>query len=291
MIYLLTYKSELRIAKIWQGHLKLLKSALDNLHFSYEELELSELSEALFSGDTVLNIGNHQYCSGEQLEIAGKVLSKAHFIGFIDDWKSPLPTQIRKQVKGILITNIHEPPLHLKSYEWVERSYYLNLNRASYNPLPLKPISEGFIYWGSFRSGRIHYFDKYFKDVIISASDRSHDRFSEYYNYRAIDKLNIPSDLQKYGYTIYFHDVGQPRQSPANRFYEAISAGLPIFFDRECVSHFEEGINPWIIDGPEDIKKYDLTTVQETQRSFLCRDYQAELLNDTVKLLGELLCK
>jgi hypothetical protein len=291
MIYLLTYKSELRTAKIWQGHLKLLKTALDNLHFSYEELELSELSGALFSGDTVLNIGNHQYCPGEQLEIAGKVLSKTHFIGFIDDWKSPLPTQIRRQVKGILITNIYEPPLHLKSYEWVEKSFYLNLNRASYNLLPLKPIGEGFVYWGSFRPGRIRYFDRYFRNATISASDRAHERFSEYYNYRAIDKLNLPYDLQQFGYTIYFHDDGQPRQSPANRFYESISAGLPIFFDRECISHFGIEIDPWIIDGPKDIKKYELTSVQKAQRKFLCKDYRTELLNDTTKLLGELLCK
>jgi hypothetical protein len=298
MIYILSTKNELSFSNIWQGHYDIITEVLDELSLRWVFWDFSRAQSKLefLPTDTVINIGNHQYC-GNLLESVGQKLKECQFIGFIDDYKAPLPTQFRKYIKGILITNIKDPPLHLKSFSWVEKWFYVDLNRASYNPLSLKPVGKDFIYWGSYRKEREDYFDKYFGGtyykVCVSASKRAHNKFSEIYNYRGFDKLKIPEDLQKFGFTIYFFGPKRPNQSPANRFYEAISAGLPIFFDKNCIKDFDNinDIRPWMIDGPEDIQKFNLKNVQYRQFIELRKPYRELLKFKLTDIFGSLLCK
>lgn len=293
MIYILSTKNEIYSGRIWYGHFMAICKALTDLNLVHELIYLQDVSSVFLSSDTVVNIGNHQYNSGELLESCGNKLVKCKFIGLIDDYQSPLPTQFRKRVKGILLSNIVEPPLHLKSFEWVKEHRFININQASYDPMDMLPLGEGFIYWGSFRKNRTRYFDKYFHTeaykVNVSASNRSHDKFSEYYNYRPLDKISVPSDLRKFAFTVYMRDLHQPKQCPANRFYEAISAGLAMFFDEECLMDFGPDVNPWVVSCPKDILKYDLEQVRQQQANLFRKDYHTQLRRELTKILGEII--
>ena len=124
----------------------------------------------------------------------------------------------------------------------------------------------------------------------MSTSDRSHKKFvNEYFNYIPRDKFKtMPDDLQDYGFTVYMHDEKAPIQSPANRFYEAISAGLPIFFDHECLPQIENISDRFIITCAADIPLNDLNKIQKEQRKLWGQqNYRQELVNELAEIFNE----
>lgn len=123
---------------------------------------------------------------------------------------------------------------------------YINWNALAYAPiknLPKRRINSHVLYFGSFREGRIKEFDKYMTDANIfhiSAPKTAEAKFKERYGFagnQLIGIVNIPTDLTKYSTTLYMEDDLSHRQfhSPANRFYEALSAGMAILVDRAAV--------------------------------------------------------
>jgi hypothetical protein len=82
-------------------------------------------------------------------------------------------------------------------------------------------------------------------------------------------------------------DIKQPKMCPANRFYEAVGAGLPIFFDRNCVPAIDipQDVNVFTVCSAKDIANFDLELVQKTQRNIWGQcDYRQELIDDIAKL-------
>jgi len=119
------------------------------------------------------------------------------------------------------------------------------------------------LYYGSFRDGsgkssRVKYFDRYFADPkvpMVISSPAKH--FAERYKSEKIEfwdsmKENFYGLLGGFGLGLYLEDrMSHERfHSPANRFYEMLSAGLPMVFQPEAESMMARAgynITPWMI--------------------------------------------
>jgi hypothetical protein len=125
---------------------------------------------------------------------------------------------------------------------------YVNWNAIAYAPLPERPelhrVVNRVLYFGAFREGREKDFDKYMMlgtDLFdVSAPLRAKAIFQGRYGFKdnqLHDVLKIPDELQAWSSTLYLEDDMSHRQyhSPANRFYEALSANMAIIVDQAAV--------------------------------------------------------
>ena len=110
-----------------------------------------------------------------------------------------------------------------------------------------KHSGNSLFYYGSFRGGggkssRQVYFDRYFlapevETIISSPAKQFRERYTSN-NVSHVDaiKSNFYETLAKHGMGLYIEDrMSHERfHSPANRFYEMLSAGLPMVFQPEC---------------------------------------------------------
>jgi hypothetical protein len=128
------------------------------------------------------------------------------------------------------------------------------------------------LYYGSFRDGsgkssRVKYFDRYFSDPKVHTTISSPAKhFGE--RYRSEDILHmdaIKGDLYgmigQFGLGLYLEDrMSHERfHSPANRFYEMLSAGLPMVFQPEAESMMARAgfkIFPWIATSARSVVSY-----------------------------------
>jgi len=151
-------------------------------------------------------------------------------------------------------------------------SHYVNWNQLTFDPY----YDEGVIahwrqyatntvfYYGSFRIDRKELFDRYFKapftHTIVSSPTK---KFEEAYpNIDTIGPVteNFFQTLGHHGLGLYIEDRKSSREyhSPANRFYEMLSAGLPMVFQPECGEMLRKaGFNPepYYVHKASDIKK------------------------------------
>lgn len=143
-------------------------------------------------------------------------------------------------------------------------SHYVNWNQLTFD----EDYDEGVIkrrrtkssptlfYYGSYRDGsgkssRVPIFDRYFKDpavktVISSPVDKFAKRYPKAEHVGAITD-NFFDTLGRHGMGLYIEDRKSSEEfhSPANRFYEMLSAGLPMMFQPECGSMLRKaGFNP-----------------------------------------------
>lgn len=129
-------------------------------------------------------------------------------------------------------------------------SAYVNWNALTFDPVrhtyaipPKHPKHrDELIYYGSFRKDRVKYFDRYFREpktaLRISCPNR---KFTESYAHELLrheGKITEPMSiwLHRRGLGLYLEDTKSHSEfhSPANRFYEMLSAGLPMVFQPEA---------------------------------------------------------
>lgn len=296
MIYILVSQTELNFSNIWRGHLTAIRRALDINGSYHRRIDVLLAKHKKFdANDVIINIGNHQYLGSQLLNELAESISKVNrTVFFMDDYQAPPPTQLRKALtksSNLLLTNIKDPIIR-KSLQHFE-TVYINLNKASFKKLPLKPslYFGSFIYWGICRLNREQYFYRYFKPKLystyVSTSDRQHKKYSDLYiNYRPLEKIQLPNDLQNYGFTVYIEDKSSPLHGISNRFFEAVSAGLPIFFDCDSILHIKlpDHAENYIISNAEQILERDLQKTQIEQRELWGRrHYRKELEEDLAK--------
>ena len=162
-------------------------------------------------------------------------------------------------------------------HKWSERpgSSYVNWNMltfdARYDPKVIakrrKVASNELLYYGSFRDGsgkssRVPLFDRYFKTptvttVISSPVDKFEKRYPLCKHQRAFTD-DFFGCLGAYGLGLYIEDRKSSEEfhSPANRFYEMLSAGLPMVFQPEaCPNMRKAGFNPepYVVRNARDI--------------------------------------
>jgi len=154
----------------------------------------------------------------------------------------------------------------------MKATHYVNWNMLTYDPLPLIPKNKCasdtscLFYYGAYRKDREHLFKKYFEDAIypieISASSKAFSKFLDLnYEIEEVPVLkNLIGNIAHYGTTIYLEDAesNDIYCSPANRFYECLSAGIAILFDKSSIPTMSTAgynIRPYVVDSQEDVKK------------------------------------
>jgi len=145
-------------------------------------------------------------------------------------------------------------------------SSYVNWNCLTFNQTdrPKRPPHDNALfYYGSFRAGRVSYFDRYFKNPKVETIVSSPSKKFSAYPVTLIPPMlssDMNIELGKYGLGLYIEDKFSHKEftSPANRFYEMLSAGLPMVFQPECGSMLRRaGYNPepWTVDKASSIEK------------------------------------
>jgi hypothetical protein len=152
-------------------------------------------------------------------------------------------------------------------------SHYVNWNCLTLDSASDKVIkhrrskaSAELLYYGSFRNNRAKDFDRFFnepktKTVISSPSGK----FQATYKHRLIrheDKITVDfyEYLGSHGLGLYLEDKQSHSEfhSPANRFYEMLSAGLPMVFQPECGTMMRRaGYDPssYEVSKPLDVQR------------------------------------
>lgn len=151
---------------------------------------------------------------------------------------------------------------------------YVNWNKLTYQPSPvIPPKYTKVIYWGAYRKSRISKFEKFLnhKLVTISTSSRAKKGFIESCpNATLIPNFeHLYQSIKKYWYTIYLEDDTKKYCSPANRFYEAISAGVPMFFQPESVNTFKK--------AGYDVSKYVIHDTNEFSKKILLNGFRYQM--------------
>jgi len=168
------------------------------------------------------------------------------------------------------VRNMTRPGISPSGHLVGEGSRYLNWNVLTMDyPTNMhaefydRPFNNCMVYYGSFRKERIPYFDRYFKNpkipIIISSPSR---KFAENYSSSMITHEpkfeDLRYDLCNYGLGLYIEDKRSHKEfhSPANRFYEMLSAKVPIVFQYESKIMLNQAgydVSNWVCDVDEAI--------------------------------------
>jgi hypothetical protein len=157
-------------------------------------------------------------------------------------------------------------------------SHYVNWNQLTfdeaYDEVEIakrrRKANDDLFYYGSYRDGsgkssRVPIFDRYFKDPKTHTTISSPvDKFSKAYpkcDHMDAMKEGFFETLGKQGLGLYIEDRKSSEEfhSPANRFYEMLSAGLPMVFQPECGGMLRKaGFNPepYYVEKAKDVAKF-----------------------------------
>ncbi len=148
-------------------------------------------------------------------------------------------------------------------------SSYVNWNmltmRYDIIPMDRKKAGRDLFYYGSYRPNRRAAFERYLVNsevpVTIAARSKAAVQFRELYDgvpsnvsiVDAIPEATLFEDISRHGLGLYIEDERSHIEfhSPANRFYEMLSAGLPMVFQPECVEMLRQAdldVTPYVIE-------------------------------------------
>lgn len=171
---------------------------------------------------------------------------------------------------------------------------YINWNQLTYDQQPFRVITKNsLLYYGAFREKRQPSFTRFFKDhdvpLTISTTKLRVKRFKEF---GCVAKFvpafdDVIKDSSHYMAALYIEDELSHKEfhSPANRFYEMLSAGVALFFDAESVPMLAKaGImvpDQWLVKNSEDLyfklMGTDLFEMREAQRNLWHKNYVGQL--------------
>lgn len=164
---------------------------------------------------------------------------------------------------------------------------YINWNSLTYAPLEIVPPDPDrfLLYYGAFREKRIPSFKRFFScprpyPLRISTTITRSKKFCELIGLGEVYVQPFPdviSGAKGYSASLYIEDERSHSEfhSPANRFYEMLSAGVPLLFDHLCLPMLSKaGIevpDQWAVVGKDELsEKFSqidkVTTAQEQRR-------------------------
>lgn len=179
-------------------------------------------------------------------------------------WSPPDSRNIRLPVIWGTIPGRYTQPLD-RYVNWNALSY-LGKHTATGN-------MPGVLYYGAFRGGRAGDFEKYLGarqyPINVSSSIKARGKFLAL-NKRIVmlpPFKDLVQEVRDFRLAIYMEDKHSHDHytSPANRFYECLSAGIAQVFDEKAVSTFTGmeavqvgqvyGIEKYVVTGPADVAK------------------------------------
>ena len=179
-----------------------------------------------------------------------------------------------------------------------EKNIYVNWNMLTYAPVePVEDKAGDLIYYGALRPNRKEYISKFLNhpNCVISTNKRSFKEVIEMCpEANIIDKFknNLIGEIAKYKASIYLEDPYSHSHycSPANRFYECLSAGICQFFEEGSIKTMEGyDIKNYIVKNKEDLfdKLKYWEWFAEEQKSWR-KDYQGILLDQVNNAIQKL---
>lgn len=168
---------------------------------------------------------------------------------------------------------------------------YINWNMLTWSPQELQePAIDGLFYYGACRADRAIYFKKYFGGElpyrgVISTTTRGASKFRETCpNAEYEGPFDDPVSIARFTATLYIEDTRIHRyyNSPANRFYEALSVGTAMLFDKSCIGTFDKAghdIRPYVVHNKDDVVAalVHWEEIRNKQRQEFARNFRAEL--------------
>lgn len=169
---------------------------------------------------------------------------------------------------------------------WNQLTFYKNMKISNGG-------IAGLTYYGAYRDDREVYFQRYLASkkypVNVSTSARAKPSFEkinpqiQFWNGKDL----VPA-LSKFDTTIYIEDVTSHKVycSPANRFYESLSAGIGVLFDVNTEHTFDQAgidVKKWIVRDDMDVKgflKKDPKDLRKAQSVLREVDYQKKLKDE-----------
>jgi hypothetical protein len=172
-------------------------------------------------------------------------------------------------------------------------SRYMNWNllTARRSPLPFRSdASTDLFYYGAFRVSRARSFDRYFAKhridlSISSASKKFAARYPHATCQTTMAKGSFYTELNAHGLGLYIED---PRShahfhSPANRFYEMLSAGLPMVFEPEAAPMLRRAgyiIDDFVVTNQRDVQRAfrHRKLIHDAQHNLWWSDFRNQLV-------------
>jgi hypothetical protein len=183
-------------------------------------------------------------------------------------------------------------------------SRYINWNMLTYVPFVPTPdeIVDGICYYGAFREDRKPYFERYLNTDLypVNISTTVPKKFktvAPLASYTQKFSNPLAFDLSKYEATVYIEDELSHKVycSPANRFYEALSAGVAIAVDHRAANTLQEAgleLKPeWIVKDDKDVENFLCYSdvIARDQNNAWNRDYLGDLTYAVDKAIREVL--
>lgn len=173
---------------------------------------------------------------------------------------------------------------------------YVNWNQLTtdtkFTPLDRAQAGKDLFYYGAYRKGREDAFDRYFggntcdtpMNICTSAEQKFRDRYPRVNVLPTIPEGSVLQELTKHGLGLYIEDRRSHKEfhSPANRFYEMLSAGLPMVFQPEAVPRLGEAgfdVEKYVVRGTDDI------AVMMKKRKVIAAEQRAAWMKDYVAVL------
>lgn len=148
-------------------------------------------------------------------------------------------------------------------------SAYVNWNVLttdvqSFTPIKERSNTDWLVYYGSFRKDRERYFDRYFAaphvDSLFSCpTSKARERYTNVLVHHETRLGELGPYLTNFGLGLYLEDRKSHDEyhSPANRFYEMLSSGLPMVFQPEARRTFDKAgydISDFIAWNAEELR-------------------------------------
>ena len=145
-------------------------------------------------------------------------------------------------------------------------------------------MRTGLMYYGRMRGHREHLFDKYLqRSDWISTYDHEIEKWPQIFKFAS--RFESFEDLAAYEWCLYLEDPAvKAGRAINNRFFECLTAGVPLMFSRESVETLRSfGIDPYpIVDTREDIDAILESGTRDQviaaqRKTFLERDWRGEV--------------
>lgn len=202
-----------------------------------------------------------------------------------NDYLCDIWSPVRKKKNLLVVSNYEKSQKSKIAAPWI----LFNWNQLAYTPIFAEPYRrKGLSYYGAYRENREIYFKKYFSSDLYSVwlnPSKDEQRFKSIAPNACFWSCDdLISALSSFQSTLYIEDtITHTRYNhPANRFYEALSSGTLVLFDKSCEYTFRRAqidISDFVVDGPEDYAKklLDSEDLLYKQRKKLCLDYRGKM--------------
>lgn len=175
-------------------------------------------------------------------------------------------------------------PMEVWSTVMAGGNTYFNMNLLNFAytfaPKEQRMFSNRVLYYGSMRENRVVYFDRYFIGLgypltISGPNYKFYDRYASKYIVHNVQKeMDVHAYVSEFGMGLYLEDTVSHTEyhSPANRFYEMLSVGVPMVFQPESVPQMKFAgfdVTPYVVKDADAVRDMlpHASDIQKRQRA------------------------